>query len=149
MNLEEILKQSVGEKIVHSVSESDSSCWLFAFENKTWFYLRSTWRIELNKKVVITSVFLDYPKMIKNVLGVRQLEGCRLLSFNVSNRYDLHLFFDNGYVIRCFCVIPFSDEQDVYDDEINWAYFIPSKNVLYQINNRFQVEKMKYKEVVF
>jgi len=145
MNFKDILLPTINSKVILSKSGgSAGSLWLIDFENKTSFYIYCTWRIEHNNKVLATSN--DDSTAIVGLLtrSVRELEGNKLISFNLTEQYDLTLNFENDYSVKVFCDISYSetDKGGVYDT--NWDFSIPDRDLVLSINNYFKVKIGKY-----
>jgi hypothetical protein len=88
-----------------------------------WVYLCS-WRIEKDGRFLVGSED-SKDKMIE---CVKQMEGCRLESFQIfPQALDAILTFDKGLILRLFPVL--SEDED-NEDSHHWMLYMPANKVL-------------------
>ncbi|WP_291583359.1 hypothetical protein [Bacteroides sp.] len=88
-----LLKQILDKRVVSSISGGDAgSIWLIEFENDSYFLIYSAWRIEQNNQTKAT--YTDDDTDIIGLLSrsVKEIEGKKLLAYELSEQYDLNLF---------------------------------------------------------
>jgi hypothetical protein len=145
MIINEVLLPTIESKVTLSESGgSTGSLWLIDFENNTSFYIYCTWRIEQNNQVLATSNDDISPVIGRLTRSVKELEGNKLISFNISEQYDLTLCFENNYIVRVFCDISYSETDNDGAYDTNWDFSIPNQDLVISINNYFEIKTDKY-----
>lgn len=88
-----------------------------------WLYLCS-WRIEKDGFMLVGS---EDPQK-KMTECVKQIEGCRLISFQIlPYTLDVILTFEKGLILRLFSVI---SEDDENTDSPHWILYLPGNQVV-------------------
>jgi len=145
MNINEILLSTINSKVILSKSGgSTGSLWLIDFENKTSFYIYCTWRIEHNNQVLASSNDDSTAIVGRLTRSVKELEGNKLISFNLTKQYDLTLCFENDFSVKVFCDISYSQTDNGGTYDTNWDISIPDRDLVISINNYFNVIVGKY-----
>ena len=145
MNINEILLSTINSKVILSKSGgSTGSLWLIDFEYKTSFYIYCTWRIEHNNQVLASSNDDSTAIVGRLTRSVKELEGNKLISFNLTKQYDLTLCFENDFSVKVFCDISYSQTDNGGTYDTNWDISIPDRDLVISINNYFNVIVGKY-----
>ena len=145
MELEQFLERCIGKEVISSTSGGEAGfIWLIEFKDNSYFLIYCAWRLEQNEHVIATST--DNATADTGLLSrsVRLLEGKRLLSYELSEQYDLILYFDNNYCVRTFCFVSYSQTENGGAYDTNWEFGIPESDKIVCINNHFQVVEEKY-----
>lgn len=142
-----LLKQSINKKVIRSTSGGGAgSIWLITFDDDSYFFIYCNWRIEQNNRIKATCY--DNNTAILGLLSrsVRELEGKKLLSYELSPQYDLNLFFEDNYNVKIFCSVSYTETENGGTYDTNWEFGIPKINQTFHINNYFQIIEESYNE---
>lgn len=140
-----LLKQILDKRVVNSISGGDAgSIWLIEFENDSYFLIYSAWRIEQNNQTKAT--YTDDDTDIIGLLSrsVKEIEGKKLLAYELSEQYDLNLFFEDNYNVKIFCLLSYSGTENGETYDTNWEFGIRQTHQMFYINNYFQVVEKPY-----
>lgn len=139
------MDKAVKSKTISSTSGGGAgSLWLIEFENKMSIYVYCAWRIEHKDQVLATSTDNSTPKTGRLSRSVRQLEGNRLIAFELTKQYDLKLNFENDYIVDLFCNISYSQTEDGGTYDTNWELGIPDQDLVISVSNFFKLKVGKY-----
>ena len=145
MNINEMLLLTINSKVTLSKSGGCvGSLWLIDFDNNTSFYIYCTWRIEHNNQVLASSNDDSTAIVGRLTRSVKELEGNKLISFNLTKQYDLTLCFENDFSVKVFCDISYSQTDNGGTYDTNWDISIPDRDLVISINNYFNVIVGKY-----
>lgn len=140
MKIQELMSRSIGKVITSSrTAGKTSSTWVIELEDATYYTIGCSWRIEWNGTIITTS----WDDRITPVGGMNKdaerLIGNKLLSFEVSEHYDLKLYLENGFVVTAFCnfLECCSEEDSLF--YLNWEYCVPDKNIAGTITAHFKL----------
>lgn len=145
MDIHKLLAYSVDTKVTYSRSGGGAGAvWLIIFDNTAGIWINCTWRIE-HKGHVLATEYDDSTAVVGRLsASVRQLEGKKLLSFELSKQNDLILFFEDGYCAKIFCNISFSSTENGATLDTNWVYSIKDLDIAADATNQFQIVYRKY-----
>lgn len=76
--------------------------------------------------------------------SVRLIEGKKLLSYELSEQYDLVLYFDDNYCVRIFCSVSYSQTEDGGTYDTNWIFNVPLLDKSVRVNNYFCLIEESY-----
>jgi hypothetical protein len=145
MEINETLFGIINSNVILSKSGgSTGSLWLIDFDNKTSLYIYCTWRIEHNDNILTTSNDDTTPITGLLTKTVRELEGKKLIAFDLSKQYDLTLKFEDDYCVKIFCDISYSETENGGTYDTNWDLSMPDNDLVISISNYFKINKSKY-----
>lgn len=141
-----LLKQVLNKRVVSSISGGDAgSVWLIELEDDSYFLIYTAWRIEQNNQTKATYTDdTDITGLLAR--SVKEIEGKRLLSYELSEQYDLNLLFEDNYNVKIFCLISYSGTENGETYDTNWEFGIRRTNRMLYINNYFQVIEKPYED---
>jgi hypothetical protein len=89
--------------------------------------LEGAWRVEHGDEVIAGSVDPDEER----VEALEELVGRQLERFEVSRPgYDLSLFLEDGYVVRCFPIDSIEHQPEVEDpDDVEVSWWVTGRGV--------------------
>lgn len=147
MNIHDLLFQSIGKKVIHSSTGGCvGSIWSLGFSDGMEFMINCAWRIE-NRKCIITTSGDDGTATIGHMnKSVEKLIGKELLSYEMSEHYDMTLYFEDNFCVRIFCNIGFEGKlnDNKYPYYCQWDFSIVPLNISVSITDSFQVVYTKY-----
>lgn len=76
--------------------------------------------------------------------SVRLIEGKKLLSYELSEQYDLVLYFDDDYCVRIFCYVSYPETEKGRTYDTSWTFGMPELDKVVRINNYFQLVEGNY-----
>lgn len=145
MKIEDYLSKAVNSIVMSSTSGgSVGSLWLIEFENGISIYVYCAWRIEHKDIVLSTSTDNSTPNTGRLSRSVRELEGNKLIKFELSKQYDLNLFFENDYSLSLFCNVSYSQTEDGGTYDTNWEICAPEEDKVISVSNYFDLKTGKY-----
>lgn len=145
MQKNDLLERCINNEVVCCTSGGDNGfVWLIELKDDSYFLLYCEWRIEQNDHVIATST--DNSTADTGLLSrsVKLIEGKKLLSYELSEQYDLILYFDDNYCVRTFCFVSYSQTENGGTYDTNWIYGIPELDKIIRINNYFQMVEEKF-----
>lgn len=145
MEFEQFLERCINEEVLSSTSGGGvGSLWSIKFRDGTYFYVYCDWRIEQNKRVLATCTDDNTARVGLLSRSVRLIEGKKLLSYELSEQYDLVLYFDDNYCIRIFCSVSYSQTEDGGTYDTNWIFNVPLLDKSVRVNNYFCLIEESY-----
>lgn len=147
MNIQNLLSKAIDKTVTYSRTGGGAgSILIIEFENKAFYTINCTWRIEDNG-IVITTSWDDGTPLIGNMnKNAEKLIGRKLLYYELTPQYDLKLHFENNLLVNVFCniITSISEDEDVYN--CNWDFSIPEKNIVANITGNYKIIYTKYQE---
>lgn len=145
MDIDKLLLHSVGAKVVScEVGENTTSIWSIDFDNDSCFVIFSSWRLECDDLVLATEQ--DAPEVGEERIlhYLKKIHGKRLLSFEISEQYDLILNFEDGYCVKTFSNISYFQTENGGDWDANWRFGVPEQNIIGCATNHFEMKFEKF-----
>lgn len=118
-----LLKQSIGKKVIRSTSGGGAgSIWLNTLDDDSYFFIYCDWRIEQNNRIKATCY--DDNTAVSGLLSrsVKEIGGKKLLAYELSEQYDLNLFFEDNYNVKIFCLVSYSGTESGETYDTNWEF---------------------------
>lgn len=146
--LNDLLNSSLNQKVISSRTGGGAGAiWLIKFENNTNIMIWCTWRMERENLVLATST--DDSTAITGRMAVAtnllEKEQVKLLSYELSEQYDLILHFEKGYCARIFCDVSYSQTEDGGDGlDVNWEYSNVNTNTNVTVSNEYKLIFQNY-----
>lgn len=140
MNIQELMSKSIGKVVTYSRTGGGAgSIWVIEFEDKTYYTIDCSWRIEWNGAIITTSEDDGTPLVGHMNKNAERLIGNKLLSFEILEHYDLKLYFENGFVVNAFCDIleRCSEEDSIFYS--NWDYCVPNEDIVGIITGHYKL----------
>lgn len=131
MNIQDLLSRSIGKTVTScKIGGETNSILEIKFEDTTSYTILCCWRIE-HCGIAIKTIWsvIDSSIDLKDE-SVEEIIGNRLLSYKLSDHYDLKLYFENGFVVNLFCDVlkSCSEEDSVFYS--NWDFCVPDQNIV-------------------
>lgn len=145
MDITKTILPIINSKVVSSKSGgSVGSLWLIDFENGCSFYIYCAWRIEHDNQVIASNN--DDSTAITGLItnSVKKLENKKLISFSLTEQYDMTLIFEDNYCVKVFCNVSYSATENGDDYDTNWDFCIPNQNLVISVSNYFNVRTDSY-----
>ena len=145
MNIHNLLSKAIGKTVNYSRTGGGAgSILVIEFENKTFYTINCTWRIEYKGTVITTSWDDGTPLIGCMNKNVEKLIGKKLLSYELSPQYDLKLYFENDFVANIFCSIIEHDPEEDSTYNCNWDFRIPEQDIIGYITGKYKIFYTKY-----
>lgn len=139
------MSKSIGQTVVcYRVGEGNGSVLQIQLENGDYYTIICCWRLECEGVVILStcSTIDSCSDLIENTLG--RLVGEKILSYELSDHYDLKLCFENSFIVRVFCNVIRRCSEEESLDYLNWYYSIPQQNLEANISGHFELVYSKY-----
>jgi len=145
MEIKNYLEKIKSLDIIKSTSGGGAGSILkIEFENFYNLFIYCTWRVEKNDEVLATSNDNSEAIIGRIPQKVKMFENKKVLSFELSNQFDLELKIEENYCLKIFCDVSYWGTEDGGTYDSNWELGVPDEDLYFKINNHFGIETGKY-----
>lgn len=140
MNIQDLLSISIGKTVTScKIGGETNSILAIKFEDATSYTILCCWRIE-HCGIAIKTIWsvIDSSIDLKDE-SVEEIIGNRLLSYKLSDHYDLKLYFENEFVVSVFCNVLGRCAEDDAIFYSNWCFSVPDLNIDVNIIGHFSL----------
>lgn len=145
MDIHYYLNQFIGKRVFAGISGGEyEDSLVIDLEEEERFLIWSDWRIEQWDTVLCSS--WETPRTPDGPLActARLLEKKTIQAIELTKQHDLTIRFEEGYCVKVFCIISYSQAEGEDTVDYNWQLGLPTKDVWFGITNNFKMEAGKY-----